>query len=138
MNSILPIGGLILSLALPAWAQTQTSAGIEVLADALPTTALTDEAARNYNVYPSAGRGLLTLTVARDGKSGGVPAQVYAGAINQSGYPMSIPMRTVRDGESVMYLGEFRYHAPAALRFLVNVNVQGKQVSTEFNRSFTE
>ncbi len=65
-----------------------------------------------------------------------LPAQVYAGAMNQNNLLISIPVREVRDGKHVYYLGEFRLTPPDELRFLVNANVLGTALKTEFSRKF--
>jgi hypothetical protein len=106
---------------------------------AVPTSELTPEAAKAYNVEPRPGRGLLTITLlrkVRTGEAKSVPGQVYAGAVNQGNYLSSIPIREVREGNEVYYLGEYRVSAPDTLRFLVNANVLGKALKTEFTRAF--
>lgn len=112
---------------------------LELHCVAVPTTELTPEAAKAYNVEPSPGRGLLTVTLLRKGRNGearAVPGQVYAGAINQNNLLSNIPIREMRDGDHVYYLGEYRVSAPDTLRFLVNANTLGKIMKTEFSRSF--
>jgi len=59
-------GLVMLCLALPAWASRTTVGNLELHAEAMPTTALTPEAAANYRVIPSAERGLLLVTVLTD------------------------------------------------------------------------
>lgn len=129
---------LMLWSALPAWAQKATAGNLELHAEAMPTITLTPEAAANYRVEPSADRGLLLVTVMRRerGKAVTLPAQVYAGAMNQRNLTISIPMREVNDGQTVYYLGEFRLTPPDEYRFLVNANVLGTPLKTEFSRRF--
>jgi hypothetical protein len=112
---------------------------LEMHCVAVPTSELTPEAAKAYNVEPRPGRGLLTITLlrkVRTGEAKSVPGQVYAGAVNQGNYLSSIPIREVREGNEVYYLGEYRVSAPDTLRFLVNANVLGKALKTEFTRAF--
>ncbi|MDD5391058.1 MAG: DUF4426 domain-containing protein [Gallionellaceae bacterium] len=112
---------------------------IELFSVAVPTTELTAEAAKNYNVERSPTRGLLTVTLVKKDKSGAsetLPGQVYAGAINLRNNLSNIPIREVRDGNSVYYLGEFQVSTPDTLRFLVNANVMGKVMKSEFARDF--
>jgi hypothetical protein len=112
---------------------------LEMHCVAVPTSELTPEAAKTYNVEPRPGRGLLTITLlkrVRAGEAKSVPGQVYAGAVNQGNYLSSIPIREIREGNEVYYLGEYRVSAPDTLRFLVNANVLGKAMKTEFTRTF--
>ena len=113
---------------------------LEVHCIAVPTTELTPEAAKAYNVTPAPDRGLLTITLmkrTRPGEARSVAGQVYAGAVNQNNYLSSIPIREVRDGAEVYYLGEYRVNAPDTMRFLINANVLGKMLKTEFTRVFS-
>lgn len=132
---------LVVGLAGAAIADGTVRVGdLEMHCVAVPTLELTPEAAKNFNVEPAPGRGLLTVTVMKKsnpGRAETLPAQVYAGAVNQNNYPFSIPIREVREGNSVYYLGEFRLNAPDTMRFLVNANVLGKPLKTEFARSFS-
>lgn len=112
---------------------------LEVHSEAVPTTELTAEAARVYNITPDAGRGLLTVTLikkGRNGKAESLPGQVYAGGFTQDNKLFSIPIREVREADGVYYLGEYRVNAPDTIRFLVNANVLGKPMKVEFSRTF--
>lgn len=131
-------GFVMLCLALPVWAAKTAAGALELHAEAMPTTTLTAEAAENYRVTPSADRGLLLVTVMKRerGNAATIPAQVYAGAMNRNNLTISIPLREVNDGKQVYYLGEFRFTPPDELRFLVNANVLGKPLKTEFSRKF--
>jgi hypothetical protein len=106
----------------------------------MSTSELTPEAARDFNVARDPGRGLLTISVFRHlgpGKTQAQHAQVYAGAINRQNQLSSIPVREVRQGDAVFYLGEFRVTPPDTLRFLVNASsTHGKPLKVEFSRSF--
>ncbi|PIV87659.1 MAG: hypothetical protein COW48_10340 [Hydrogenophilales bacterium CG17_big_fil_post_rev_8_21_14_2_50_63_12] len=116
-----------------------TTKDIELYCVAVPTTELTAEAAKNYNVERTPNRGLLTITLvkmSKSGKSEAVAGQVYAGAINLHNNLSNIPIREVREGSSVYYLGEFLVSTPDTLRFLVNANVLGKTMKSEFAREF--
>jgi hypothetical protein len=118
---------------------TVRSGDLEMHSSAVPSLDLTPEAARDFNVSAEPGRGLLTITVMRKtgpGRAITLPAQVYAGAVDQNNYLFSIPIREVRNGEHVYYLGEFRMNTPSTLRFLVSANVLGKPLKSEFAREF--
>jgi hypothetical protein len=116
-----------------------TTKDIELQCVAVPTTELTAEAAKNYNVERNPNRGLLTVTLVRKNKSGKsetVPGQVYAGAINLRNNLSNIPIREIREDGSVIYLGEFQVTPPDTLHFLVNANVMGKTMKNEFAHEF--
>mgnify|MGYP005836156147 CR=1 FL=1 len=131
-------GLAMLCLALPTWAQKTTVANLELHVEAMPTTTLTAEAAENYRVERSADRGLLLVTVMKRerGNVATIPAQVYAGAMNQNNLTISIPLREVKDGKVVYYLGEFQLTPPDEFHFLVNANVLGTPLKAEFTRRF--
>jgi len=100
--------------------------------DAMPSSELTAEAAKRFNVSPAGNRGILTVKAQKQGKD--VPIQVFVGAINSKNHLINIPMRLLED---TAYLGEF-YVLPADnLNFIVNVNVLGKPLKAKFNRSFS-
>jgi hypothetical protein len=100
---------------------------------------LTPEAAQAFNVTRGPERGVLTVTLFRHGAPGvthNVAAQVYAGAINQHNTLYTIPVREMRRGDAVYYLGEYRVEPPDTLRFLVNATVGGKILKADFTRDF--
>ncbi len=136
----LPSIALFLTCSSLAGASEMTRLGeLELHSVAVPTSELTAEAAREYNVTQEAGRGLLTVTLikkGRNGKSESVPAQVYAGGFTQDNKIFSIPIREIRQPDGVYYLGEYRFNAPDTIRFLVNANVLGKPMKVEFSRAF--
>jgi hypothetical protein len=119
---------------------TARNGDLEMHCVAMATSELTPEAAQDFNVIRDPQRGLLTVTVFRHGgpgKTQAQQAQVYAGAFNQRNQLTSIPVREVKRGDAVYYLGEFRVTPPDTLRFLVNANAtHGKPLKVEFSRSF--
>lgn len=132
---------LALTCAGPADANEATRAGdLELHGVAVPTTELTPEAAQEYNVTPDSGRGLLTVTLIKKGRSGkaeSVAGQVYAGGFTQDNKLFTIPIREIRHADGVYYLGEYRVNTPDTIRFLVNANVLGKAMKVEFSRAFS-
>ncbi len=141
-NSLfLPSIALLLTCSSLATAGEMTRLGeLELHSVAVPTSELTPEAARDYNVTPDAGRGLLTVTLVkknRNGKIESVPGQVYAGGFTQDNKIFSIPIREIRQPDGVYYLGEYRVNTPDTIRFLVNANVLGKPMKVEFSRAFS-
>lgn len=115
------------------------SGDLEMHCTALPSLELTAEAARAFDIEPRRGRGVLTVSLYRRTRAGGmlpVPAQVYAGAVHLNNRLSSIPMRELRRGDEILHLGEYQVEAPDSLRFLVNANVLGKPLKCEFTRTF--
>ena len=112
---------------------------IEMHCVAVPSMTLTPEAAQDFNIERAPERGLLTITVIRhmpNGEALTQPAQVFAGAISLRNSLSSIPVREVRRGNAVFYLGEFRVNNPDTLRFLVNGSAAGKPLNANFSRNF--
>ena len=107
---------------------------------ALPTTLLTPEVARNSGVTRSASRGLLNISVLRDGSGVGsaVVAEVSAAATNLNGQRQAIPMREVRQGDAIYYLGEPRIDDGGRLDFEVDVTPLGSDapIRIEFAQEF--
>jgi len=137
---LLPCAFLCLLIGQANAAEVSRLGVLEVHGIAVPTTELTPEAAKDYNITPAAGRGLLTVTLIKKGSAGkaeSVPGQVYAGGFTQNNHLFSVPIREVRQPDGVYYLGEFRYNAPDTIRFLVNANVLGKPMKVEFVRAFS-
>lgn len=119
---------------------TTKSGDLEMHCVAMPTSELTPEAAREFNVVRDPQRGLLTVTVFRhlgQGRTQAQQAQVFAGAINQQNLISTIPVREMQKDGAVYYLGEFRVAPPDTLRFLVNASAtHGKPLKVEFSRGF--
>ncbi len=138
IRQLLVLGAVVVTM--PATANDRYSTrDIELYSVAVPTMELTAEAAKNYNVERSPNRGLLTVTLVKKAKSGKnetLAGQIYAGAINLKNNLSNIPIREVQDKGSVYYLGEFQVTTPDTLRFLVNANVMGKTMKSEFAREF--
>jgi len=143
MNHHLLLSSFVFALAhagIAAAGEVSRSGDLEMHSAAVPTTELTLEAAKEYNVMPALERGLLTVTLIKKGRNGraeSVPGQVYAGAVTQDNKLFTIPIREVRRSGGVYYLGEFRVKAPDTIRFLVNANILGKPMKVEFSRAFS-
>lgn len=141
MKHRLLVGSIALGLSVAAAAEAHrvASGKLEMQVEALPTTRLSPEAMRAYKIEPAPDRGLLTVRItrsARPGKAETVAAQVYAGAMTRNHQLLSIPLREVREGGSVYYLGEYRVTPPDELRFMVNANVLGNPIKADFSHAF--
>ena len=136
---LLSLAGCFALAASAAERATARLGDLEMHCVALPTMELTPEAAQGFNVTREPQRGLLTVTLFRHaGEQGAqtLSGQVFAGAINPRNTLFNIPVREVREGDAVYYLGEFHVAAPDTLRFLVNASVGGKPLNADFTRSF--
>lgn len=142
LNRVIP-SAFVLALAYAGVAGANEVArfgDLEMHSIAVPTTELTPEAARDYNVTPDSGRGLLTVALVKKGRGGkaeSVAGQVYAGGFTQDNKLFTIPIREIRHADGVYYLGEYRVSTPDTIRFLVNANVLGKAMKVEFSRAFS-
>jgi hypothetical protein len=139
LHRLLPAALALVYTGITSGAEVARVGDLEMHGVAVLSTELTPEAARDYNITPGPGRGLLTVTLikkGRNGKAESVPGQVYAGAVTQDNKLFTIPIREIRQPDGVYYLGEYRVQAPDTLRFLVNANVLGKPMKAEFSRAF--
>ena len=135
------IGLLVLALVTPtAMAEQSAKFGdIEVHYNAMPTSELQPEVAKNYKLERSQTRGLLTVSVLKKNQLGvGQPikAEVTAHVVNQYSQLGNIDLREIQEGPAIYYLGEFRMSPPDTLKFTLSVKPQGstKTHQVEFDR----
>lgn len=135
------IGLLALALVAPtAMAEQAAKFGdIEVHYNAMPTSELQPEVAKNYKLERSQTRGLLTISVLKKNQLGiGQPikAEVEAHVVNQYSQLGNIDLREIQEGPAIYYLGEFRMSPPDTLKFTLSVKPQGsaKSYTVEFDR----
>jgi hypothetical protein len=135
------IGLLALALAAPtAMAEQAAKFGdIEVHYNAMPTSELQPDVAKNYKLERSQTRGLLTVSVLKKNQLGvGQPikAEIEAHMVNQYSQLGNIDVREVQEGPAIYYLGEFRMSPPDTLKFTLSVTPQGstKSYKVEFDR----
>lgn len=123
---------LVLALALlgalPALAENSTRAGEFVVHhNAVPTTSLAPDVARQYGITRSANRALVNISV-REGTPGAdraVPARVTLVATNLSGQRMDLRAREVREGDAIYYLAEVRVVGNDTVAFELEVLPEG-------------
>lgn len=114
---------------------------IEIHYNAMTTDDLQPEVAKNYHIERSHNRGLLTIAVLCKNKLGvsePVAAALSASVVNLSSQLAGIPMREVKEGSAVYYLGEFRVTPPDTLKFSISAKPAGETRSyqAEFSRPF--
>lgn len=135
--------GLLFSLALamPALAENSTRAGdITVHHNAVPTTSLTPDVARQYGITRSANRALVNISV-RQGEPGAdraVQAKVKLVATNLNGQRLDLQAREVREGDAVYYLAEARITGNDTLVFELEVTPEGATapIKASFRQEF--
>jgi hypothetical protein len=117
----------------PALAENATKIpGYTIHHNAITTDQLTPDVARSYGIQRSRNRGLLNVSVIKDvpGTTGTpVAATVKATSRNLQGVIRELPMREVKDGAAVYYLGEFPVEHQETLNFTVQVRPQGEPAS---------
>lgn len=108
--------------------RSQRSGDYTVHYNALPTTALNVDVARNYGIVRSSTRGFLNIAIVRgpgDGTDTPVPATVTASIRSLIGQNQPIALREVRDQDAIYYLGEFTIRGEEQLRFHLDVTPEG-------------
>ncbi len=129
-------------ITLPSQAENSKDFGQYVVHyNALSTDMLPPQVAREYRITRSKNRGMINITVLR--KVLGSPGQpVHAftrvSAINLAGQGRKIPMREMREGNAIYYIGEYRVTNEETLKFDVRVRPQGAQdyLQVEFSQDF--
>ena len=120
---------LALAVALPAAGAGFMRVGeLRVHFNALPTTELTPDIARQYGVTRSSNRALVNVSIRRgeQGADEPVAAEVTVSATNLAGQRQDVRMREVRDGDALYYLGEARVAGQDTLTFDLSVRVEGE------------
>jgi hypothetical protein len=118
-------------LPFAAGADNSTSIpGYVIHHNAFTTDALTPDVARRLNLQRSTNRGMLNVSIIKVipgtiGKS--VSGEVTATATNLTGQLRTIPMREVKDGDAVYYLGDFRVTDGETLNFEISVKPSGEE-----------
>ena len=118
------------SVAVVAHAEIMQKFGpYEIHYNALTTDELLPEVAREYKIERSKTRGLVTMSVLKKNKIGvltPVPARLTVYVTNLTLQLASVPMREVKEGSAIYYLGEFRVAPPDTLKFTATVDVPGE------------
>jgi hypothetical protein len=108
---------------------------------ALPTTQLSRDVARAYNIKRSNSRAMLNVTVLKkQSEEPAIPvtADVIAVATNLTGQRKIIDMRTVGDGGAIYYIGEFTVAHREVLDFDIQVVTEDSEEAfdVEFRQEF--
>jgi hypothetical protein len=131
----------LLAAGAAAAQNSQRSGEYIVHYNAIPTTTLKPEVARQYGVTRSASRALLNIAVQRQTEAPlpvAITARVTASASLLTGQRQGIPLREVRDGEAIYYLGEARVNHEERLDFEIEVLPEGstEPIRIRFSQTF--
>lgn len=141
MNSLfkLLIMTLTLGLTVPALAEnSQKIGGYIVHYNALSTQSLPPSVARAYGITRSGNRGLLNISVLKEGGGfSGVEAKLEARATNLTGQLREITLRKVQEQKAVYYISEFSVANQETLDFSVKVTAPDGAVGfVKFRQKF--
>lgn len=131
----------VLLLALPALADNSTRVnGYVVHHNAVATTSLSPDVARQYGITRSANRALVNISV-RQGPPGAdraVQAAITLAATNFNGQRLNLRTREVREGDAVYYLAEARITGNDTLVFELQVTPEGAPapIKASFSQEF--
>jgi len=131
MSKLLLVAVLALAGALvaaPARAESIQAGDFTIHANAFAANTLNPEIARRIGLERGKHRGILNVTVvkAQPGTAGtSSTALVQAQIVKPEDRQAAIPMREIRDGEAISYLGEFPVQDPTSLDFEIRVRPAG-------------
>jgi hypothetical protein len=131
------VAALLVALPLLATAQQSERFGdYEIHYSAIPTGMLNAEVAREYGLMRSRTRGMVMVTILRDGQA--VPGQVDIIARDDNDELTEIPAERVREDGWISYVGTFPIEAGAARIFEIDVNPHagGEVYSVAFRQTF--
>lgn len=113
---------------------------LEIHYNALTTDELLPEVARAYKIERSKTRGIATISVLKKNKLGAltpVPAKLTVYVTNLQQQLVSVPMREIKEGTAIYYLGDFRVAPPDTLKFTATVETAGEpKRDVVFNQQF--
>ncbi len=130
MKKLMTLLGTVL-LLLPILVQAENSTkipGFTIHHNVITTDFLAPNIASAYRIIRSKNRGMINISVIQDveGTTGkAVSAGVSARVINLLGQSRHIPLREIREGEAIYYIGDFIIPGNEQLIFVLEVMPQG-------------
>ena len=109
--------------------QAQKFGDVEIHYNAMLSTDLLPDVAKNYKIDRSPTRGIVTVSVLKKNAMGvaqPIPAKLTAYMVNLSNQLGDISLREIKEGSAIYYLGEFRVVPPNTLKFTVIVEANGE------------
>lgn len=92
--------------------------------NALSTSELDPKIAQDYGIVRAKNRAMLTVTILQKGENGAtkaVPGSVATSMINLTGQFKKMPMREIREGDAIYYIGETTVANAETLIFTIDV-----------------
>ncbi|MGV6826233.1 MAG: DUF4426 domain-containing protein [bacterium] len=120
---ITSISLMVLSQSLFAENSTKVG-GYTIHHNALTTDILTPEVANTYHIRRSSNRGMLNVSVVKDeANTTGKPVRAWVSvkAQNLRGQVRYIPMREIREGDAIYYIGHFLVEHRENINFEIKV-----------------
>ena len=118
-------------LLLPVFAQAENSTkipGFTIHHNVITTDFLAPNIASAYRIIRSKNRGMINISIIKDvaGTTGqAVMANVAARVVNLLGQSRNIPLREIREGDSIYYIGDFIIPNNDQLIFVLDVMPEG-------------
>lgn len=106
--------------------------GYTIHHNALTTDLLSPQIANAYDIRRSKNRAMLNVSVIKDvpgGSGKSVEADVKVTAKNLIGQGRNIPMREIREGEAIYYIGDFLVSNREQVRFVLEVTPEGERTA---------
>lgn len=138
-------GAAMLLMLMPARGraeQFEKFDGYTIHYNAFSADQLTPETARTYQLQRSSHRGLVNVTVLKDGEGGqtaAVTASVSGNAINLSGQRTALAVKEIKEDDAIYYIGEFPVgRGSDTLRFQIDVTPTGaaKPYTLKFSKNY--
>ncbi len=118
-------------LSMPLMAENSTKVGgYTIHHNALTTDLLTPEVASTYHIRRSSNRGMLNISVVKDiPDTTGQPVRAWVSvkAQNLRGQVRYIPMREIREGDAIYYIGHFLVEHRENINFEIKVTPDGER-----------
>ena len=112
----------------PAVAQSHetTAAGYVLRSSSVQSQRINADAARKYGIEPAADRAVLNVVVLEAGPAQTTsPAKVSASRSNLAGMVQTVPLREVREGNRVSYIGDYTFLPKEVIRFRIEAEPAG-------------
>ena len=138
-------GAAMLLMLMPARGraeQFEKFDGYTIHYNAFSADQLSPDTARAYQLQRSSHRGLVNITVQKDGAEGQpapVTAKVTGSAVNLSGQRAALAVKEIKEDDAVYYLGEFPVgRGNDTFRFEVDVQPAGtaKPYTLKFSKNY--
>ena len=122
----------LLFVASSTMAASENFGDYSVYYQAVNSTFINADIARQYGIVRSDRRAFLNISVLKnqaDGSSIAVPAQLSGGKRNLLGQAGNIEFREIREGQAIYYIGEFDYSNAEIVRFRLEVSPEESELS---------